>query len=83
MTPKRLEMVLPILKQNILKFFSEILNLGGHLNRCFGSKLRVILQNGWILPTGGVAFGRVCYLEMQRNARLNIFIALKYYKYFN
>ena len=32
----------------------------GHLNRCIGSKVTVILLNVWILPNGGVALGRVC-----------------------
>ena len=31
----------------------------GHLNRCIGSKVMAILLNGWILPSGGVASGRV------------------------
>ena len=31
-----------------------------YLNRCIGSKVTAILLNGWILPTGGVALGRVC-----------------------
>ena len=39
---------------------SEILNLEGHLNHFFGSKIAAIFLNGWILSTGGVASGRVC-----------------------
>ena len=53
-------MVLPVIKQTILTFFPEILNLQGHLNHCFGSKVMAILLNSWILLTGGVALGRVC-----------------------
>ena len=51
-------MVLPVIKQTIS---TEILNLEGHLNHCIGSKVTAILLNGWILPTGGVASGRVCH----------------------
>ena len=53
-------MVLPVIKQNYIDIFSDILNLEGHLNRCIGSKVTAILLNGWILPTGGAASGRVC-----------------------
>ena len=31
-----------------------------HWNRCIVSKVTAILMNGWILPTGWVASGRVC-----------------------
>ena len=41
-------------------FLKEILNLKGHPNRITGSKVTAILLNGWILPVGGVASGRVC-----------------------
>ena len=54
------KMVLPVLKQTILTFLLEILNLEGHLNRCIGSKITVTLLNGLILPTGGVESDRVC-----------------------
>ena len=40
--------------------FSEILNLEEHLNRYTGSKVTAVLLNGWILPTGRVALGKVC-----------------------
>ena len=40
--------------------FEEIQNFEGHLNHCIGSKVTLILLNGWILPTGRVASGRVC-----------------------
>ena len=53
-------MVNPVTKQTILTFFLDTLNLEGHLHRCIGSKVTAILLNGWILPTGGVASGRVC-----------------------
>ena len=44
-------------KTNYIDIFAEILNLEAHLNRCIGSKVTVILLNGWILPTGGVVSG--------------------------
>ena len=53
-------MVLPVIKKNYIDIFSEIIRLEGHLNRCIGSKVMAILLNVWILPTGGVASGRVC-----------------------
>ena len=40
--------------------FSKIINLDKHLNCFIGSKVTAILMNGGILPTGGVALGRVC-----------------------
>ena len=46
-------------KTNYIDIFSEILNLEGHLNCCISSKVRTILLNGWPLPTGRVASGRV------------------------
>ena len=33
----------------------EILNLEGHLNCITGSRVTVILLNGWILPIGGAS----------------------------
>ena len=41
-------------KTNYLDIFSE-----GHINRFLGSEVAAILLNGWILPAGGVALGRV------------------------
>ena len=52
-------MVLPVIKQTILTFFPEILNLEGHLNGFFGFKVAAIFLNWWILPTGGVALRRI------------------------
>ena len=53
--------MLPVKKNNYIDiFFLEILNLEGHQNRRIGSKVKAILLNGWILPNGGVAPGRVC-----------------------
>ena len=49
-TLKRLTIVLPVIKH--IDIFSENLNLEGHLNRCIGSKVTVVLLNGWIMPTG-------------------------------
>ena len=54
-------MVLLGIKQTIyIDTFSDISNPEGYLNRCIGSKVTAILLNGWNLPTGGVASGRVC-----------------------
>ena len=60
-----LEMVLPVIKQTILTFFREILNLEGHQNRCIALKVTSILLNGWIFPTGGVASRRVCACSLR------------------
>ena len=38
----------------------EILNPKKHQNCITYSKVTAILLNGWILPVGGVASGRVC-----------------------
>ena len=46
-------------KVDCVPIFEEILNLEGYLNRFIGSKLAAILVNGGILPSGGVALGRV------------------------
>ena len=48
------------LKTNYIDILSDILNPEGHQNHCIGSKVTVILMNGWILPTGGASSGRVC-----------------------
>ena len=42
------------------ELLKEIQNLEGHLNLFIGSKVTAILVNGGILPTSGVASGRVC-----------------------
>ena len=47
-------------KIDYFTFIQEILNLKGHHNRIIGFKVTAILQNGWVLPMGGVASGRVC-----------------------
>ena len=47
-------------KINYIDILSEILNLEGHLFAVLVQKLRQFLLNGWTLPTGGVALGRVC-----------------------
>ena len=43
-----------------VSIFLELLNLKGHLICFIGSKVTTILVNGGILPSGGVALGRVC-----------------------
>ena len=40
-------------------------NLEGDPNCNTGSKVRAIFQNGWILPIGGVALGRVCACSLR------------------
>ena len=35
----------------------------GHQHPISGSKVTVVLLKGWLLPTGGVASGRVCGLQ--------------------
>jgi hypothetical protein len=45
--------------------FKEILNLEGHQNRITGSRVTAILLNGWILPVGEVASGRVCACSLR------------------
>ena len=52
-------MVLPV-KKNYINIVSEVLNVEEHQNGLIGTKFTAILMNGWILPTGGVASGRVC-----------------------
>ena len=47
-------------KIDYIAILKEILNIKGHSNRLTGSKVSVILLNGWILPLGGVASGRAC-----------------------
>ena len=37
------------------KYFYEIINVEGHLNRFTGSRVTAILLNGWILPIGGAS----------------------------
>ena len=39
----------------MLQFVLEILNLEGHQNCITGSRVTVILLNGWILPIGGTS----------------------------
>ena len=63
--PKWFKMVLLVIKQIILTFISDILNSEGHHNSCVGSKVMAILINGWILPTGGAASGRVCACRLR------------------
>ena len=41
-------------------FSHTMINLKGHPNHINGSKLMEILLNGWNLPIGGVASGKVC-----------------------
>ena len=52
-------------KTNYFDMSSEILDPEGYQNCCIGSKVMAILRNGWILPTGGVALGRVCVCSLR------------------
>ena len=52
-------------KTNHIDIFSEILNLEGYQNHCYGSKVMAILLHGWILPTGGASSGRVCACSLR------------------
>ena len=61
-------------KIDLVRKFLEILNLKGHHNCTIGSKVTVILLNGWFLLMAGVASGRVCACSLR--SRL-IFIILK------
>jgi len=49
------------------------LNLEGHPNRIDGSKVTVILLNGWIMPNGGALSGRVC-AQLAKQACFHKFI---------
>ena len=53
-------------KMDYFKKIMGILNLEGHSNCITGSKVLAILLNGWILPFGGVASGRVCVCSLRR-----------------
>ena len=57
--PKRLKIVLPVIKQTILTFL-EIFNIEGHIDCCISSKVTTILLNGLFLITVGIVSGRVC-----------------------
>ena len=59
-------------KINYIDIFSEILNPEGHQNCCIGSTVTMILQNWWILTTGGVASGRVCVCNLQSRLVLRL-----------
>ena len=63
-------------KIDCVHILSEILNLKGHLNRFKGSKVTAILVNGEILPSGGVAQGRVCASSLR--SRLVFLTVMKY-----
>ena len=52
-------------KIDYVTILKEILNLEGYLNCFIGSKVMAILVNGEILPSGGVALGRVCSCSLR------------------
>ena len=43
----------------------NFLNPEGHQNPISGSKVTVILLKGWLLPIGGVVWGRVCACSLR------------------
>ena len=47
-------------KIDFVTHFFEILNLEGYPNCITGSRVTAILVNGWTLPIGEAASGRVC-----------------------
>ena len=63
--PQWFKMVLPVIKQIILTFFLEILNPEGHQNCSISSKVTANSLNVCILPTSGVASGRVCACKLR------------------
>ena len=63
----------------MFQFVQNIRNLEGHLNRFVGSKVTAILVNGGILPSGGVALGRVCACSLR--SRLVLKIPQEYISY--
>ena len=54
----------------------EIIDLKGHQNCCIGSKVMALLLNGLILPTGGVASGRVFPAGFNKYYLLVVFEAM-------
>ena len=50
---------------NYVTIFLEILNPKGHSNCITGSKVKVILLNGWILPIAEASSGRVCACSLR------------------
>ena len=53
--------------------FKEILNLERHPNRITGSKVTMILLNGWILPIGGALSVKGLRLQPAQQACLLLF----------
>ena len=50
-------------KIDYITILLEILNPKGHQNCITGSRVTAILLNGWTLPIGEAALGRVCSLR--------------------
>ena len=50
--------------------FKKILNLEGHPNPITGSKVMVIVLNGWILPIGGASAVKGLCLQPAQQASL-------------
>ena len=52
-------------KIDCFRKIKEILNLRGHQNCITGSRVTAILLNGWTLPIGEAASGRVCACSLR------------------
>ena len=58
--------------KNCVTIFKEILNLEKHPKRITGSKVTVILMNGWILPIGGASAVKGLRLQPAQQACFSI-----------
>ena len=63
-------------KVGYVRKFKEILNLEEHQNCTTGSRVTVILLNGWILPISEVALGRVCACSLHTKLVLKVCLLL-------
>ena len=59
-------------KIDYVPMFLENLNHEGHPNRITGSKVTMVLLNGWILPIAGALLGIVCACSL--HSRLVFFL---------
>ena len=55
----------PLYKIDYVIVIKSFLNPEGHQNPISVSKVTAILLKGWILPIGGVAWGRVCACSLR------------------
>ena len=61
----RTDLATPGLLIKYVIVIKNFLNLKGHQNRITGSKVKAILEKGYILHIGGVASGRVCAYSLR------------------